>query len=142
MKTRAPFTARPPRAVTWTRTVIGSTRLVTGFGENRTCDTTRRSPAACSELTDSEPPVLPPPPLLLPPTVDVGFEIADVEPRSFRAVTRTRSVRPVSASRTTYSVSFALGISLQLSPWALQRSQTYEYVIGSSPAHSPRFACR
>ena len=77
-----------------------------------------------------------------PPMTPVGFEIADVVPRSLRAPTRTRIVRPRSASRTSYSVSVAPWISLQLSPWALQRSQTYEYVIGWSPAHSPRLAWR
>ena len=48
MKTRAPLTGRPPRAVTWTRAVIGAVLLVTGFGENRTWFTTSRSPAAWS----------------------------------------------------------------------------------------------
>src|SRR3990170_2606811 len=99
---------------------------------------TRRSPAAFRSPTASE----------LPgggwfePTTPVGFEIADVEPRSFLAMTRTRIVRPVSLSRISYSGSFAPWISLQLSPLALQRSQTNEYVIGSSPAHWPRFAVR
>jgi hypothetical protein len=37
-------------------------------------------------------------------------------------------------------VSLAPGISLQLSPWPSQRSQTYEYVIGCSPPHWPRLA--
>ena len=48
MNTVAPLTGRPPRAVIRTRTVIGAVRLVTGFGENCTDATTRRSPAACS----------------------------------------------------------------------------------------------
>jgi hypothetical protein len=47
MNTAAPLTGLPPRAVTRTRAVIGAVRLVTGFGENWTVATTRRSPAAC-----------------------------------------------------------------------------------------------
>src|SRR3972149_9115656 len=76
------------------------------------------------------------------PTMPVAFEIAEVEPRSFLAMTRTRIVRPVSLSRISYSGSLAPWISLQLSPLSLQRSQTNEQVIGSSPPPRPRFALR
>ena len=61
-----------------------------------------------------------------PPTALVGFEIAEVEPRSLRPVTFTRRVWPLSAGLTVYEVSFAPGISLQLSPWASQRSHVNE----------------
>ena len=98
MNTFAPLTGRPPRAVIRTRAVIGAVLLVTGFGENCTDATTRRSPAAFSSLTGR------PPPGFgggwFEPTTPVGFEMADVEPRSLRAMTRTRMVRPLSASRT------------------------------------------
>ena len=98
MNTLAPLTGRPPRAVIRTRTVIGAVRLVTGFGENCTDATTRRSPAAFRSPTGI-------PPLeggggWFDPTTPVGFEIAEVEPRSLRAMTRTRIVLPESASRT------------------------------------------
>src|SRR5262245_10166226 len=118
MKTSAPRTARPRWSVTLMRAVIGLTRLRTGFGENRTCETTRRSPPALSDSTETELPVgggVPPP------TAPVWFDSADREPTSFRAVTRTRSVRPVSLSTTRYWLSVAPLISLQLSPAALQR---------------------
>src|SRR5262249_24074532 len=98
MNTRAPSTDLPPRAVTCTRTEIGAVRLVTRFGENLTCASTSRSPAACRLPTGSEPPGegggVPPP------TTPVWFEIADVDPRSLRAVTRIRKVLPLSAETT------------------------------------------
>src|SRR5918992_3340807 len=97
MNTIAPRTGRPSLFVTRTRAVIGAVRLLTGFGENWTCATTRRSPAARRFPTATE----------LPggggggsfdPTLAVGFESAEREPASFRAVTRTRIVLFTSAA--------------------------------------------
>ena len=83
---------RPPRAVTWTRAVIGAVRLVTGFGLKLTEATTRRSPAALRSPTGSEPlggGCCPPPP-----TTPVGLEMAD-EPRSLRGHAHADRAPPV-----------------------------------------------
>ena len=140
MKTSAPRTARPRWSVTRMRTVIGRVRLTTGFGAKRTWETTSRSPAAFRLSTGTELPVVGGGGCVPPPTTPVGFDSADREPASFRAVTRTRSVLPESLSTTTYWLSVAALISLQFSPAVLQRSHWNEYVIGGSP--DPRAAVR
>src|SRR5687768_8639515 len=79
MNTFAPLTGRPPRAVIRTRTVIGAVLLRTGFGENWTDATTRRSPPALSSLTGTAP--VAGGGGWFEPTTPVGFEMAEVEPR-------------------------------------------------------------
>src|SRR5437867_12577716 len=119
MKTNAPRTFRPFVSMTLMLTVMGLVRLVTGFGANRTWETTRRSPVAFRLSTGTE---FPAGGGVFARTWSVGFEIADFVPASFRAVTRTRNVRPTSLSTTTYWLSVAPLISPQLLPLELQRS--------------------
>jgi hypothetical protein len=55
-------------------------------------------------------------------TIDVGAEVAALEPVLFEAVTPTRSVLPTSSSISVYVLLFAPGITTQLPPVLSQRS--------------------
>src|SRR5262245_2413682 len=138
MKTSAPRMPSPRESFTSTCTVMGSVRERTGFGENCTWDTISRSPfgtlvteTTCPGLGGEGVPSL---------ATTLKFDTAERVPESFRAVTRTRSARPVSRSTTWYWLSAAPSISLQLVPSLAQRNHLKLYVIGCSPTHEPRFA--
>ncbi len=123
MNTRAPLTGRPPRAVTFTRAVIGVVLLVTGFGREQHLGDDEPV-ARCLQLTDVD-------------DAPVGFGVPTdhagrIRDRGRRAAVVARddanadraARRRRRGPRT--SVSVAPWISLQLSPFVLQRSQTYE----------------
>ena len=99
MNTSAPLMTFPRVSLTRMLTVIGAVRDLTGFGVNRTSETIRRAVFG-TWVTGME----------LPGggvggafvrTTAVCAEIADAEPASFLADTRTRSVLPTSPLRTT-----------------------------------------
>src|SRR5688572_22065984 len=57
-------------------------------------------------------------------------EFAEPDPLAFRAVTRTRMRKPMSAVRTPYVLPFAPGTGRQFLPSASQRCHAYAYAVG------------
>jgi hypothetical protein len=120
---------------------IGRLRELTGLGLKITLSTTSRWSFGMSfASTDFPPPgrsMMPLPDS--PGTTAVGSENASPEPRLFLAMILTRRRLAASACTTLY-VFAVFPVALHAFPSPSQRSQPYEYVIGSSPTHLPVLA--
>jgi hypothetical protein len=132
-KTSAPLIVLPRVSITFTRTVTGAVADRIGLGLNCTWSMSRRS-GGFTAVTGTVPVGGPAVTLL------VAAESAVPSPAAFRAVTRTRSVLPTSAERTTYVRLIAPVMSAHCWPPVLQRRHWYVNAIGVVPDHSPGFA--
>jgi hypothetical protein len=70
-------------------------------------------------------------------TISVSFESAVLEPLAFVAVTRKRTVDPMSAAVSVYRSLVAPAMDAHVAPFSSQRTQTAAYVIGAVPFHLP-----